>query len=164
MTINRLGQLIRFASTSFGTSTPAAAASDSRSVLRKPFCDRAIRSVSGSSVERCSWVRTACSVSVSSTRQVAATARSMPTTTAAVATAGGQVAVGPHRRRRRRGASEVAQQWPLRRDEHRVRAEPTVRDPGLAEDQHGAQEALDVVVADVVRFHVGEPAPFGQRA
>ena len=87
MTINRLGQLIRFASTSFGTSTPAAAASDSRSVLRKPFCDRAIRSVSGSSVERCSWVRTACSVSASSTRQVEATARSMPTTTATVATA-----------------------------------------------------------------------------
>ena len=86
MTINRLGQLIRFASTSFGTSTPAAAASDSRSVLRKPFCERAIRSVSGSSVDRCSWVRTACNVSVSSTRRVDATARSMPTTAATVAT------------------------------------------------------------------------------
>ena len=87
MTINRLGQLIRFASTSFGTSTPAAVASDSRSVLRNPFCERAIRSVSGSSVERCRRVRTAWIVSVSSTRQVAATARSTPTTTAAAATA-----------------------------------------------------------------------------
>ncbi len=85
MTINKLGQLIRFASTSFGTSTPAAVASDSRRVFKNPFCVRAMRSVSGSSVERCRRVRTAWIVAVSRTRQVAATARSTPTTTAAAA-------------------------------------------------------------------------------
>ena len=46
-----------------------------------------MRTVSGSSAERCSRVRTAWIVSVSRTRQVEATARSMPTTTAATATA-----------------------------------------------------------------------------
>ncbi len=87
MTISRLGQLMRLASTSLGTSTPAAFARSSRNPFRKPFCGRVMRSVSGSRVERCKRVRTAWMVSVSSTRHVAATARSVPTTAAAAATA-----------------------------------------------------------------------------
>ena len=153
-TINRLGQLIRFASTSLGTSTPAAAASASRSVLRKPFWDRAMRSVSGSSVERCKRVRTASIVSGSSTRQVEATPRSTPATTAGGRHRRGQVAIGPHGGRRRRGAPEIAQQRALPRGEDGLGAERAVRDPSLAEHQHGAQEAVEVVVADVVALQL----------
>src|SRR6185437_5931175 len=49
-TIARFIQLIRFASTSLGTSTPIPVASACRSEARNPFCDRAIRSVTGSRV------------------------------------------------------------------------------------------------------------------
>ena len=87
MSISRLGQLMRLASTSLGTSTPAPAASDSRSVLENPFWPFTMRAVSGSNVERCKRVRTVSIDAVSSTRQVAATARSTPTTAASAATA-----------------------------------------------------------------------------
>jgi len=75
---------------------------------------------------------------------------------------GGQVAVGPHRRRRRRGAPEVTQQWALRRDENGLRTERAVRDPGLAQRQQGAEETVDVVVADLFRSNSESPASFGE--
>ena len=86
-TMARLAQLIRLASTSLGTSTPAAAARDWRSAGSRPFCDLAIRTVAGSSVDRCSWVRMAWMVAVSRTWVATAVTRSVPASTAAAATA-----------------------------------------------------------------------------
>ena len=37
-----------------------------------------------------------------------------------------------------------------------------MRDPGLAEEEHRAEKAVDVVIADIVSFQFGESAPVGQ--
>ena len=162
MTINRLGQLMRLASTSLGTSTPAAAASDSRSVRTSPFCVRASRSVSASSVERCRRVSTVWIVSVSRTRHAAATVRSTPTTTARAATAAATSRSVPRRGSRRRGAPEVTEQRPVRGRHHGRRAERPVRDSRAAQGEHGAQVLVHQVVADVLGPQLAQRPPLGQ--
>ena len=161
MTISRLGQLIRFASTSFGTSTPAAVASDSRRVLRNPFCERAMRSVSGSRVERCRRVSTAWIVWASRTRQVAATARSTPTTTAAAATAAAR-SRSVRGRGRGRGTPEVAQQRPFGviRTVSGLSAPWAI--PALRSRSTERKKHVDVVVADLVRRRARRAGAVGQ--
>ena len=159
MTISRLGQLIRFASTSLGTSTPAAVASDSRNVRTNPFCVRAMRSVSASSVERCRWVSTVWIVSMSSTRQYRGDRALDADDHANRGHGGGDVAVGARRGRRRRGPPEVAYQRSLGGRHHGRGAQRAVRDPRTAQGEHGTQVVVHHVVAEVLSRQLAKRGP-----
>ena len=162
-TIKRLGQLMRFASTSFGTSTPAAAAR--RLAQRLEVALLRLGHAHGLGVQRGALQAGEDSLD---RRRGRAPGRSrprrglMPATTATAATAAARspsvrmAGADDEARRKSRSTGPCAVASTV------SGLERAVRDPGLAEQQHGTEKAVEVVIADRVPFYLRESGPFGQ--